>query len=136
VCGRHLHHVLDVCAGVLLALAPLARALRPGVVGIVLVELVAVAWLRVTTLTRYAARADSPDAGGSVDTSGAPMPTGPMPTGPADAGPALSAIRGLGRMTAGARRRLPDAGVSLDSGARRMGAQAGRLQRAWRRATR
>ena len=43
------------------------RALRPGVVGIVAVELVAVGWLRVTMLTRYAARADRPPPPRGVD---------------------------------------------------------------------
>ena len=123
----------------LLAVAPLAPALRPGVAGIVVIELVAVAWVRVTTLTRYGDRADGGDAKGSVDTAAAASsgPTqAPAEAGPAEAGPALGVIRGLGRMTAGARRRLPDAGVTLDSGARRMGGQAGRLLRAWRRPTR
>jgi len=58
------------------------------------------------------------------------------PSEGAPPGPALSAVRRLGRMTAGARDRLPDSGRTLDSGARRMGAHAGRLGRAWRRTTR
>jgi hypothetical protein len=134
VCGRRLHLILDVSAAVLLAAAPLEPALRPGVAGIVVIELVAVAWVRVTTLTRYGDRADGGDGRASVDTAAAAS-SGPTPA-PAEAGPALGVIRGLGRMTAGARRRLPDAGVTLDSRARRMGGQAGRLLRAWRRPTR
>jgi hypothetical protein len=112
--------------------------LRPGVIGIVVVELVAVGWLRVTMLTRYKVR---PDATAGVDTAGtgsAPSAAGghdgSSPVGPV--GPALAAVRGLGRLTGGARQRLPDAQEALESGARQMGAHTGRLQRAWRRATR
>jgi hypothetical protein len=157
ICGSRLHGVLDVVAGVLLALSPLVRALRPGTIGIVAIEVVAVAWLRVTMLTRYTARADSTDSAmavaagpevGSVTDAGpgsgeassgpalsGPALSGPALSGPALSGPALSAVRGLGRMTARARNRLPEGRATLDSGARRMGAGAGRMQRAWRRAT-
>jgi hypothetical protein len=147
ICGSRLHGGLDVVAGVLLALSPLVRALRPGAIGIVAIEVVAVAWLRVTMLTRYTARAGSTDSGmavaagaeaGSVTDAGPgsnEASSGPATSGAATSGPALSAVRGLGRMTARARNRLPEGRATLDSGARRMGAGAGRLQRAWRRAT-
>jgi hypothetical protein len=138
ICGSRLHRVLDVVAGVLLALSPLVRALRPGAIGIVAVEVVALAWLRVTMLTRYTARPGSTDSGVAVTAgaeAGSVMEAGPG-NGDATSGPTLSAVRGLGRMTARARNRLPEGRATLDSGARRMGAGAGRLQRAWRRTTR
>jgi hypothetical protein len=131
-CGPRLHAVLDVAAAVLLALAPVVRALRPGVIGLVVIEVVAVAWLRLATLTRYTAPTRATDkravtmAPAHDSGAGADGPTGPAP----------SVIRGLGRMTAGARNRMPDAKTTLDAGARQVGAHAGRLQRAWRRATR
>jgi hypothetical protein len=130
VCGRRLHLFLDVAVALALALSPLVGVLRPGVVGIVVVELVAVAWLRVATLTRYTT------AGPKAPHAERPTPrvTGP---GPADEGlspgPTLVGFRRLGRMTAGARNRLPGAAAALDSGARKMGGHAGRLQRTWRR---
>jgi hypothetical protein len=146
VCGRRLHAVLDVVVGVLLAASPLVPALRPGLAGIVAVELAAVATLRVSMLTRYSPRVDpaldpaviSPASGagrpvgrnaGSATGSGSPETAPPQ-------GPTLSAMRGLGRMVAGAQTRLPDAQVALEAGARRAGGHAGRLQRAWRRAGR
>jgi hypothetical protein len=138
ICGSRLHGILDVVAGVLLALSPLVRALRPGAIGIVAVEVVALAWLRVTMLTRYTARADSTDSAVAIvagTEAGSVMEAGPG-NGETPSGPTLSAVRGLGRMTARARSRLPKRRAALDSGARRMGAGAGRLQRAWRRATR
>jgi hypothetical protein len=121
-------------------------ALRPGLAGIVAVELAAVATLRVSMLTRYSPRVDpaldpaviSPASGagrpvgrnaGSATGSGSPETAPPQ-------GPTLSAMRGLGRMVAGAQTRLPDAQVALEAGARRAGGHAGRLQRAWRRAGR
>jgi hypothetical protein len=138
VCGARLHAVLDVVAGILLAASPVVRALRPGTVGIVAVELVAVAWLRMAMLTRYTARVDSPVAtsrAGAATTSGSAT-RGLAATGSGPPGPALSAARRFGRMTAGARTRLPDTRRTVDSGARRMGAHVGRLGRAWRRSSR
>lgn len=135
ICGPRLHAVLDVAAAVLLAGAPLVRPLRPGVLGIVVIELVAVAWLRVTMLTRYTSRARSV-ATDPVATTPSPSVNGDQEGADTTPGSTLSAMRGLGRMTAGARNRIPEAKTTLDSGARQMGAHAGRLQRAWRRATR
>jgi hypothetical protein len=141
VCGARLHAVLDVVAGVLMALSPLVPTLRPGALGIVAIELVAVAWLRVTMLTRYRSPAGAttgatvaavvgttaePDAGAETTPGTAAVPTGPT----------MSAFRRLGRLTAGARTRLPETQAALEAGARRMGGQAGRAQRAWRRAAR
>jgi len=138
VCGARLHAVLDIVVGVLLALSPLVRAWRPGTVGIVAVELVAVAWLRMTMLTRYRIRINSPDAAHHSDVTPASIssPDDARGSEGAEPGPVLAAIRALGRTTAGARTLLPVARGTLDSGARRMGGRAGRLQRAWRRARR
>jgi hypothetical protein len=134
VCGPRLHLLLDVAAGVLLALSPLVRPWRPGAVGVVAVELVAVAWLRVTMLTRYPGGADH-DAVAAPGVSAASSAFDD-PVGGDASGRALTAIRGLGRMTASARSRIPDTQTTLASGARRMGSRAGRWQRAWRRAAR
>jgi hypothetical protein len=132
-CGPRLHAVLDVAAAVLLALAPLVRPLRPGVVGIVVIEIVAVGWLRLATLTRYTGGTRSEGAG-AVNRGPSADDTTVVTDPPT--GSTLSVIRGLGRMTAGAKNRMPEAKTTLDSGARQVGAHAGRLQRAWRRATR
>ncbi len=135
ICGARLHAVLDVIAGVLMALSPLLPTLRPGALGIVAIELVAVAWLRVTMLTRYQAPAGATMA--AVVGTSATGPDAGTDTGPeVPRGPTLSTIHRLGRLTAGARTRLPEAQAALDAGARRMGGQAGRVQRAWRRAAR
>ncbi|HTZ10527.1 MAG TPA: hypothetical protein VMB72_15745 [Acidimicrobiales bacterium] len=48
-----LHATLDVVVPVLMALAPALPALRPGAAGIAVVELAALAWIRLATLTRY-----------------------------------------------------------------------------------
>jgi len=53
VCGTRLHGALDVVAALALAASPAVPALRPGAAGIVAVEVVAVAWIRLATLTRY-----------------------------------------------------------------------------------
>jgi hypothetical protein len=142
LCGPRLHAVLDIIACLFLALSPLLLPLRPGVAEIVAVEVVAVVWLRVSLLTRYAARATlisdvettQPETSSDAPTTIAPnRPTEP---GAPVAGPTLAAIRNAGRITAAARRRLPEAQTALDSGARKVGGQAGRLHRAWRRAGR
>lgn len=136
LCGRRLHATLDVGAAVLLAVAPLVPPLRPGPVGIVAVEFVALAWLRVAMLTRYSGDRDASaitDRNGRTSHPGGPSGADATAAPP---GQVLSAIRGLGRMTAAATSRLPDAQSALDTGARRVGTEAGRLRRAWRRAAR
>ncbi len=138
LCGLRLHAVLDVTAAVLLAVAPLFfGALRPGLAGLVAIELVAVAWLRVTMLTRHPGRAGAENSESALSSTSSNADDFARPdAGETRPGSVLSAIRGLGRMTAGARTRLPETKVTLDTGARRIGNQAGRLQRAWRRAAR
>jgi hypothetical protein len=141
VCGPRLHGVLDVGVGLALALAPVVGALRPGIAGTVAVEVGALAWLRVTTLTRFAGparsarrhgsppigvggRADQVTGAGAGERTGSPAPPG---------GPAPGATRALGRMVGGAQRRAPEMHDALQTGARRLGRHAGRLQRTWRR---
>jgi hypothetical protein len=138
VCGPRLHAALDIAAVVLLAVGPMVRSLRPGVMGIVAAELAALAWWRVAALTRYSGRDGTTAmarALGSSAPSSAPSAEGTT-TGDGPPGTALAAIRGLGRATAAAKRRLPEPQSTLDTGARRIGGHVGRLQRAWRRAAR
>jgi hypothetical protein len=138
LCPARLHGILDVVVAVALALSPLVRPLRPGIVSIVVIEVVAVAWLRVSMLTRYRPPASSADSA-STDPAAAAAPSARPASAPADdptPGPALGAIRHLGRLSAGARQRLPEAQGALESGARQLGTHSGRLQRAWRRTTR
>jgi hypothetical protein len=47
------HAALDVIVALAAALAPIFPSLRPDLTGILCVELAALAWLRVATLTRY-----------------------------------------------------------------------------------
>jgi hypothetical protein len=145
LCPGPLHGILDVVVAVVLALSPLIGPLRSGIVSIVVIELVAVAWLRLSMLTRYRPRAPSTGTAstGTASTDPAAAVVDPAAAPPASAltddtatGPALGAIRHLGRLTAGARQRLPEAQGALESGARQLGTHSGRLQRAWRRATR
>ncbi|HXQ58622.1 MAG TPA: hypothetical protein VN799_00945 [Acidimicrobiales bacterium] len=140
VCGPRLHAVLDIAAAGFIAVAPLVRPLRPGAVGIVVVELSALAWVRLATLTRYSVgRGGRSPARAAVAPTLAPSPLDPgaRPSRAPDeppSGRALSAIRGLGRMTAEAKSRLPEVQPTLDTHARRIGGHTRRLQRAWRRA--
>jgi hypothetical protein len=148
LCPGPLHGILDVVVAVVLALSPLIGPLRSGIVSIVVIELVAVAWLRLSMLTRYRPRAPSTGTASTGTASTDPAaavvdptvattaPPAPDPTDDTATGPALGAIRHLGRLTAGARQRLPEAQGALESGARQLGTHSGRLQRAWRRATR
>jgi hypothetical protein len=122
LCGPRFHAALDINAA-----------------GIVAVELAALAWLRVAVLTRYPGTA----AGTTVDdrSPSPPSPPSSPPTEETTVGgtpPAqlLRVAHRLGRSAATARRRLPEAQPTLEAGARRMGEQAGRLRRSWRRTIR
>ncbi len=151
VCGPRLHAVLDVTVAIALAAAPALPALRPDVSGIVVVEVAAVAWLRLATLTRYRrpAPAEPPAAGSRGAGSGTGGPaasaghdapgsahTGAPGSAGADApGPGRGAVvaRGLGVAAGRSARRLPEPREALADGARRAGRSAARLQRAWAR---
>ncbi len=135
LCGPRLHGALDFGVALALAAAPIVPALRPDVTGIVVVELAALAWVRVATLTAYA----KTPAGAAA--------TGPGPDGAnserADIGATAATTgvgrrhaavaRGLGVLVGRSARRLPQADDVLRSGARRAGRHAARLQRGWRR---
>jgi hypothetical protein len=146
-CGPRLHAALDIAVALVVAAAPLVPALRPHWTGIVVVEVTAVAWVRVATLTRYTRPASHPGAGtspagtspGGPSLAGA-SPSGASPTGvpaPGDrSGPVpTSAVvgRGLGILAGRSARRLPDAEERLRGGARQAGRHLSGLQRTWRK---
>jgi hypothetical protein len=131
VLGGKPHAVADVGVALALAAAPLVPALRPDALGIVAIEVIAVMWLRVATLTRYAPFQPSP-----LDASESPVPStqGGRPGAPAAAPVAASTAmaRTLGLFAARtARRRAAPRGDFAEQ-ARRAGRRAGRMHRTWR----
>ena len=114
VCGVRLHAVLDVVVALALAAAPALRSVRPDATGIVVVEVAAVGWIRLSTLTRY--RRPQPAAPVAVPTSGRGA-TAPR------AGGATAPRAGVATVPA-----------ALASGARGAGRAAARLHRRWRNA--
>jgi hypothetical protein len=136
VCGPKLHGTLDIAVAVAVAAAPLFPTVRPDLNGIVVVEVAALAWLRLSTLTRYTPSAPRDAGTGAAaglttvmdphiegqrsDASGAAPPTGAV------------MARGLGILAGRSARRLPAAEETLRSGARRAGRQTARL-RTWRK---
>jgi hypothetical protein len=138
--GPRLHGVLDIVVALALAAAPLVPALRPDVTGIIVVEVAALAWLRLATLTRYT-RAPPRSDGGSVTAEAAapdpPSSGAPSSGAPSSGAPSSGALvaRGLGMIAGRSARRLPDAEEKLRAGARQAGRQAAALQRRWRKPT-
>jgi hypothetical protein len=132
ICGPRLHATLDIVVALAVAAAPILPALRPDITGILVVEVAALAWVRLATLTRYTRVPSGSSA--TIDTVPAPLPTGqgpPVePTVPPP--PATVMVRGLGFLAGRSARRLPDAEEKLRDGARQAGRHAARLQRAWR----
>jgi hypothetical protein len=127
VCGARLHAALDVAAALALAAAPAIPALRPDPVGIVTVELVAAAWIRLATLTRYRPAHDG--RGTPSSPSVALVPVGDPAPGPARAaGTGAAVARGLGTAARLAQARLPEVRATLGDAAR----HGGRMVRAWR----
>jgi len=125
VCGPRLHAGLDVTVALAVATAPAVAALRPDVAGIVVVEVAALAWLRMATLTRYR-RPVATDEGPAVrDRSAAVGRTAAVGRGSVVA-------RRLGILAGRSTRRLPEAQQKLAGGARQAGRHAGRLRRSWR----
>jgi len=122
VCGVRLHAVLDVVVALALAAAPALRSVRPDATGIVVVEVAAVGWIRLSTLTRY--RRPQPAAPVAVPTSGrgATAPRAGGATAPR-AGGATAPRAGVATVPA-----------ALASGARGAGRAAARLHRRWRNA--
>jgi hypothetical protein len=125
LCGPRLHATLDIVVALALATAPIVPALRPDGAGIVVVEVAALAWVRLATLTRYprlATDAENP----------APAPEQPVPT-PGLSPTGATVARGLGILAGRSARRLPEAHEKLRGGARQAGRHAARIQRAWRK---
>jgi hypothetical protein len=127
LCGPRLHGALDIAVAVALAAAPILPALRPDTTGILVVEVAALAWIRLATLTRY-----------TRPTPGSPPGplAGPAPSSASDAAatppPGAAVARGLGILAGRSARRLPEADEKLRTGARHAGRHAARL-RAWRK---
>jgi hypothetical protein len=144
VCGPRLHATLDVVVAVAVAAAPILPALRPDITGIAAVEVAALAWVRLSTLTRYT-RLAAPSGGGTMVGNGlvgdktVSGDTGALGapgrgTGDAAGPPATGAVvlRGLGILAGRSARRLPEAEEKLRGGARQAGRHAARIQRTWR----
>jgi hypothetical protein len=142
ICGPRLHAALDIVVPVALAAAPILPALRPNITGILVVEVTAVAWVRLATLTRYR-RVPLPGvAAAGVAVAGADGTSATTVTPPAQDTPGGATlpptqgaviVRGLGFLAGRSARRLPEAQEKLDSGARQAGRHAARLQRTWRK---
>jgi hypothetical protein len=136
ICGLRLHATLDIVVAVALAAAPILPALRPDITGILVVEVAAVAWVRLATLTRYR-RASPPRAvaGADATTSTTVTPPAQDTPGGATLPPTQRAVivRGLGFLAGRSARRLPEAQEKVDGGARQAGRHAARLQRTWRK---
>ncbi len=151
VCGPRLHATLDIVVALAVAAAPLFRALRPDVIGIIVLEVAALGWLRLATLTRYPRTAPTrpgdgvPSATDGVTTGGVTTDAVSLPSSAAGtaAGPGVevsaapptgaSVARGLGMLAGRSARRLPEVEEKLHDGARRAGRQAARVQRSWRK---
>lgn len=106
---RKAHAAADTGLAILLAAGPLLPALRPDLVGLLALELAMVAWLRISTLTRYSEREprlvghrgqrpDAPDASrsASIEPTQSARPDGER----ARATSGGSLYRALGRATA------------------------------------
>lgn len=156
VCGPRLHATLDVVVAVAVAAAPILPALRPDITGIAAVEVAALAWLRLSTLTRYS-RPPAPSGGGTLvgdgvtvrnsTVGGVTVSADPVSnntsalgitargTGHGAGPPATGAVvlRGLGILARRSARRLPEAEEKLRGGARQAGRHAARIQRTWRK---
>ncbi len=137
VCGPRLHATLDVVVAVAVAAAPILPALRPDITGIAAVEIVALAWLRLSTLTRYT-RLPAASGGGTLVGDGVTVSNntvGNDTVGDGAGPPTTGAVvlRGLGILAGRSARRLPEAEEKLHGGARQVGRHAARLQRTWRK---
>ena len=133
LCGPKVHAVLDIVVALAVAVAPLFPAFRPDVNGILVVEVAAVGWLRLATLTSYTraaprseARAGAGEAGPSGGAAPGPPTAGIAPVVSPPAGAVVA--RGLGILAGRSARRLPDADEKLRAGARQAGRHAARLR--------
>ncbi len=136
LCGPRLHAVLDIVVALAVAAAPIVPALRPDITGIAVVEVAALAWVRLATLTRYQRAPGDPDVTTVAATGIAVVPP-PQQTvdTPGVASTGAVVARGLGVMAGRSARRLPDAEEAVRGGIRQAGRHAARLQRAWRKPT-
>jgi len=127
VCGPRLHATLDVAVALVLAAAPAIPALRPDATGIVVVEVAALAWLRLATLTRYRRPATGgAGPGGDGVVSGAVVRSrAPESDGRPTAGTPVA--HRLGMLAGRSARRLPAADDAITGGARAAGRIAGGL---------
>jgi hypothetical protein len=140
VCGPRLHATLDIVVALAVAAAPIVPALRPDITGIVAVEVAALAWVRLSTLTRYTRMPSStgPDVSGAGVAPHAGIGAGPVAESVAQSVPqeptlGAMALRTLGMKAGRSSRRLPEAEEKLRSGARQAGRHAARLRRTWRK---
>ena len=128
VCGPRLHATLDIAVAVALAAAPVFPAFRPDPTGRLVVEVAALAWLRMATLTRYTRPAPSSPPSTVAGPTTVASNDAPVATPP----PGAVVARGLGFLAGRSARRLPDADEKLRTSARQAGRHAARL-RAWRK---
>lgn len=122
------HATLDVAVAIGLALAPVVPAWRPEPVGVAIAVIAAVAWLRLSTLTRYRPRrpvGPGPEPPDPVAVAGEPPGAeshrGDPPrdrSGPRDGTAASAGTPAAAR-----------AAASGETGARRLGRRAARAQR-------
>ena len=139
VCGPRLHATLDVVVALAVAAAPILPALRPDITGIAVVEVAALAWLRLATLTRYTPAPPPPRAVGTLVGAGVTVSDDAVGTDTvgrrrrARPRPGQWSLRGLGILAGRSARRLPEAEEKLHGGARQVGRHAARLQRTWRK---
>ncbi len=160
LCGRRLHAAADIVVALALAAAPVLPSLRPSALGIVAIEVVALLWLRVVTLTRYAtappsdedvpARHDRRGAGRGAPTRARTdgraanddaakvkaAAKGPMTPSAGDTSRASDMARTLGLFAGRAARRMPQDSGELADQAREAGRRAARVHRALRTRTR
>jgi hypothetical protein len=128
LCGPRLHGALDIAVAVAMAAAPILPAFRPDTTGILVVEVTALAWIRLATLTRYTRPA--PGSPPSTVASPTTVASSDAPVVPPPPGAVVA--RGLGLLAGRSARRLPNADEKLRAGARQAGRHAARL-RAWRK---
>jgi hypothetical protein len=133
LCGPKVHAALDIVVALAIAAAPLFPALRPDLNGILVVEVAAVGWLRLATLTSYTrpghrsgARAGVRDVGPSRSAVPGPPSAGSASVAAPKAGAVVA--RGLGILAGRSARRLPDTDERLRAGARQAGRHAARLR--------
>lgn len=129
VCGPRVHAVGDVVVAGALGLAPILPALRPDLPGVVVVEFVALAWIRVATLTRYRGPVGTRRLLPAPHASAAPERG---PDAPAAPGLAAGVVRGLGRTAARSLQRVPGP-QQLEADARRAAKGTATLWRVLRR---